>query len=471
MGSSFDGKFSLYFMNIDGGRELIATGDQSMVQVVPCKAAKERPPRVVESANYKDSMGEFTMQNVYQGAGLKDKAGTQITSGAKTLRVIQLHYRIQGTDGVAMTSGSAPSGMFAPAIFCPVSQYGGSWEAKSVLGEAPIFPDGSAAFKVPARVPVYFQVIDSNGYCMAGMRSWSTLMPGEKFACVGCHEDKITSPPPTGSGQAGTAKPLTTPLGIENKPFDFTTMVQPIFTEKCVSCHKSGHSSGYDLSSTTAKNAGRSVPQSYSSLMKGIGSKPSNTALNICYMFQQPPQQPAYSYGSSQSGIMTKALNGTNTSMNKLLTQKEKNIIACWIDLAAPSVGEYGTGANAGTVTKQLGVLQKLKDIETKNIKELIASVDVKGDGRIVKAVQPSAEQFRIGYMPTKSALVFTPLSKGKLTVTDVRGRIIYTTKLLKGLANGSVTISMPKPLGMGIYFAKFEGIKGIQQAKISIMK
>jgi hypothetical protein len=466
MGSSFDGKFNLYFMNIDGGRELLATGDQSMVQVVPCKATV-KPPQVVVNANYKDSMAEFTMQNVYQGDGMKDKDGKQITSGAKTLRVIALHYRIQGTDGVAMTSGSAPSGMFAPAIFCPVAQYGGSWEAKEVLGEAPIFPDGSAAFKVPARVPVFFQVIDSNGYAMAAMRSWSTLMPGEKFACVGCHENKITSPPPTGSGQAGTAKPLTKPLGVENKPFDYTTMVQPIFEKNCVSCHKSGHSSGFDLSSGTAKNAGRNVPTSYTSLMKGIGAKSSNGALNICYMFEQPPQMPPYSFGSSQSAIMTKALNGTNTSMNKL-SQNDKNIIACWIDLVCPSVGEYGTGASS--IDKQLAILKKLKDIEKKNIADMLAT-DVKYNGKVVKAVLPAVEQFKVGYMPTKSSIVFKALSKGRLLVMDVRGKVIYSTKLLNGLTNGNVSVSLPAPLGMGVYFARFEGVKGIQQSKISIIK
>ena len=29
------------------------------------------------------------------------------------------------------------------------------------------------------------------------MRSWSTLQPGESQACVGCHESKNESPPPT----------------------------------------------------------------------------------------------------------------------------------------------------------------------------------------------------------------------------------------------------------------------------------
>jgi hypothetical protein len=464
MGSSFDGKFRLYFMNIDAKRELLAWADQSVSQPVLMKAREELPPKIVVQANYSDSMGEFTMQNVYYGEGMKG-----IASGAKSLRVIALHYRTFGTDGVCSAMGNAPSGAFAAAIFCPVSQYGCSWEAKEVLGEAPIFPDGSAAFKVPARVPVYFQVIDSNGYAMASMRSWSTLMPGEKFACVGCHEDKITSPPPAGAGQAGTAKQLTRPLGIENKPFDYTTMVQPIFEKNCVSCHISGHSSGFDLSGTKAKSSGRSVPTSYCSLLKGIGVKSSNNAVNICYIFQQPQQQPPYSFGSSQSGIMTTALNGTNTSMNKLLSQTEKNIISCWIDLACPAVGEYGTGVSSPTIDRQFGILQKLKDIDRQNTKAMVAATAVDHDGKGENAGLPVTQQLSIGYMPTKNTLVFKPHSKGKLLLVDVRGRVIYRSKIVNGIADGNLTVSLPTPLGRGIYFAGFEGVNGISRVKISV--
>jgi hypothetical protein len=465
MGSSFDGKFRLYFMDVDGKRELLAWADQSVSQAVSMKPREKTPPRVAVQANYSDSMGEFTMQNVYIGEGMKG-----ITSGAKSLRVVALHYRLYGTDGVCVTMGSAPSGMFAPAIFCPVSQYGGSWDAKEVLGEAPIFPDGSAAFKVPARTPVYFQVIDSNGYAMASMRSWSTLMPGEKFACVGCHENKITSPPATGMGQAGTAKPLTGPLGIENKPFDYTTMIQPIFEKSCVSCHTSVHSSGFDLTGAKAKNAGRNVPASYCSLMKGIGPKSSNNAVNICYIFQQPGQQPPYSFGSSQSGIMKKALNGTSADMNKLLTQTEKNIIACWIDLACPAVGDYGAGVSGSTVDRQLQIQQKLKDIDRQNINAFTAATASMRDGGSGKAVLPGAERLSMEYMPAKRTIVLRKCSPGTITVTDLRGRAVFRMRLSQGQTAGEKAILLPAALSRGIYIATLEGTEGIQRATISVI-
>ena len=38
----------------------------------------------------------------------------------------------------------------------------------------------AALFEVPARTPVYFQAVDSRGHVAQTMRSWSTLLPGEK---------------------------------------------------------------------------------------------------------------------------------------------------------------------------------------------------------------------------------------------------------------------------------------------------
>ena len=42
--------------------------------------------------------------------------------------------------------------------------------------------------------------LDERGCALQTMRSWSTLQPGEYFACVGCHEHKNTAPPTEGHG-------------------------------------------------------------------------------------------------------------------------------------------------------------------------------------------------------------------------------------------------------------------------------
>ena len=77
---------------------------------------------------------------------------------------------------------------------------------KRILGEAKIYEDGSACFRVPAKTPVYFQIVNQDGHVIQTMRSWSTLQPGETFSCVGCHEDK-NSIAARGSFSRSTARP------------------------------------------------------------------------------------------------------------------------------------------------------------------------------------------------------------------------------------------------------------------------
>jgi hypothetical protein len=109
-----------------------------------------------------------------------------------------------------------------------------AWDVKVVLGESPVPEDGSAAFAEP-RTPVYFQVIDAEGHVVQTMRSWSTLMPGEVFSCIGCHENKeeaVAARPATMALQAGI-QPLEPFYDITGRGFSFPQAIQPILDAKC----------------------------------------------------------------------------------------------------------------------------------------------------------------------------------------------------------------------------------------------
>jgi hypothetical protein len=479
--SNDTGMFRIYLKNIDGNsRELLAWANQSLhnpVVVAPWKDIwGSEPYKVPEQANYNDSMGTVTMSNVYYGAGMKgiDKS----TGVAKKLRVVALKYRVTGAceNGWAgMLSGSKPSDViFSAPMICPIALYGGSWDVKEVLGEAKIYEDGSASFKVPAKTPVYFQVLDSNGCQIADMRSWATLMPGELFSCYGCHEGKSVSPPATASPLAVKPQMLDTPLGVENQGFDYPKFVQPILTKNCVSCHKANHASGFDLTGDLVMSsaAKKSFAKSYISLMAGISSSRHNKAINIATIFSQPPQMSPYSYGSTQSG-MIKAVNGSVAAMKDVkLTDKDKRILACWIDLEAPHSGSYDSYMSVSDSQKYVGLeetAQKWHDIEAQNVKDLAqlqASAARPGQG--VKAVA-SAERFRIGYLPTKCALVLRNLTKGNLILADLRGRVVSRFNLSGLPTNGNVTVSLPASLSTGLYIARFKGVNGTAQTIISI--
>jgi hypothetical protein len=315
------------------------------------------------------------------------------------------------------------------------------------------------------------------------MRSWSTLMPGETFSCFGCHENKFESPTPGAIALAGTPKPLDKPLGIEGKPFDYGKMIQPILEKNCVSCHKANHTSGFDLTGGLVSNSGakKSFTQSYVSLTKGlkgsnvsgVGVTASNKAVCITSIFSQPPQMPPYSYGSTKSGIIKALLAGTMPKGGTKLTAVEIKTIATWIDLECPHAGTYDSYMSTTDAQKYKSLettAQKWYDMELKNCKDY-AAVQAVG---VIPDVQGSikaltvAKHFSIGYLPTAHALVLENSCQGNLILVDPRGRVVSRFNL-SNHANGNASFSLPASLSTGLYIARFEGVNGIQQAKISI--
>ncbi len=404
-GSVSSAPYRIYLKHVDGkSRELLAWGGGSLhhpVVVAPWRAIwGTDAPRVVEHAKYSESTGTFTIQNVYVGQGLK---GIDQASGvAKTLRVVALKYRVSGAcdQGFAgMVMGAKPwNVVFSAPNINPPSLWGGSWDVKEVLGETKIYEDGSASFKVPARTPVYFQVLDANGFSIAGMRSWATLMPGETFSCIGCHESKNEAWSPVGVALAREPQPLDTPLGIENQGFDYPKFVQPILDEHCVSCHTADHASGFDLTGDLVYNprARKSFARSYTSLMQGIGRSRSNGAINIASIFSQPPQMPPYSYGSNRSR-MIKILTGDKDADHQdvKLTAQELRILACWIDLEVPHSGSYDSYMSyydAQRYRRLEARAQRWYDIEAQNVKELAAQQQQQQSMAVMPDVAPSAE-------------------------------------------------------------------------------
>ena len=71
-----------------------------------------------------------------------------------------------------------------------------SFVAKASLGTAPVEPDGSASFYAPAGKVLYFEALDQNLNEIQRMRSVVQLQPGEQRSCVGCHEDRRSTPRP-----------------------------------------------------------------------------------------------------------------------------------------------------------------------------------------------------------------------------------------------------------------------------------
>jgi len=112
--------------------------------------------------------------------------------------------------------------------------------ARAVLGTVPVEADGSAHFRLPPGIPVYFQALDERGMAVMSMRSVTYAHPGEKLVCQGCHEPRHDPPMSSLSPAiALTRKPseIEPPVDGAN-PFNFVRLVQPVLDRHCVGCHR-----------------------------------------------------------------------------------------------------------------------------------------------------------------------------------------------------------------------------------------
>lgn len=120
----------------------------------------------------------------------------------------------------------------------PVISCGATYAGKKVWGYVPVEPDGSACFKVPAGVPIYFMALDGEGRAVQRMRTFTHLMPGEVQGCIGCHADRSSVTQPARRRATATApRELRPPAWGQGVGFDYSTVIQPILDRHCVTCH------------------------------------------------------------------------------------------------------------------------------------------------------------------------------------------------------------------------------------------
>ncbi len=166
-------------------------------------------------ADAADQHGTMLLQDVYQG----DLSGLARGS-VHALRI------------VAMPPKTDPR-MNHPSLGVTQDDPG-----KFVLGTVPVEADGSAYFHLPAGVPVFFQALDHRGMALQTMRSATYVQAGKTFACIGCHEHRMTAPSP-GFPMAAARPASSIQPGPEGSwPLDYQVLVQPVLQRHCVRCHR-----------------------------------------------------------------------------------------------------------------------------------------------------------------------------------------------------------------------------------------
>lgn len=372
-------RFGLYWMNVDGERELLVADPTTSCNHATLVAPRERPFQKASTVDYEREDGVYYMQNIYEGEGMEGiKPGT-----VKQLRVVEIQYRV-ATVGRAAGGGKGGGAM----VGTPPGVGRTAWDLKKVWGVVDVHEDGSAFFRVPARKPLYFQALDENGYVVQTMRSWSTLQPGETQSCVGCHEHKNRVPVSQfGMSQAMKAgiQELRAEDDMGTRNFSYLKEVQPIWDKHCISCHdgvKHKMSLKGDLKQFDHESK-RFYNDSYINLTHTkpeldrvwtITANPFHPEVNWIDAMSEPTILKPYHAGSAKSNIIKRMKSGHGGVKP---SESEIRRVAMWIDLLVPFVGDYREANNWSKEDHAYydyydQKRESMREMERENIRQLV---------------------------------------------------------------------------------------------------
>jgi len=194
----------------------------------------DRSAELPEDGSVSGAWATVFMQDVYNGLEPHVKRG-EIKQIAVVQEIEKSTHSPQNNltpDGKRMRN-IAVFGFQFPLVSC-----GATYAPKKLWGFADVNENGSAAFKVPSEVPIYFMALDAEGRALQRMRSFTHLMPGEVQGCVGCHADRnsVVSRPISQLAMKGKPQELKPPAwGVDG--FSYAQVVQPAFDKYCTECH------------------------------------------------------------------------------------------------------------------------------------------------------------------------------------------------------------------------------------------
>ena len=275
--------------------------------------SRPREPVIPSRIDLQKTTGHLILSDVYIGRNMKGVKRGDI----KKILVLEdlpkpVSYR---NDGIADDLATA-----------------GTLTLRRVLGTAPVEPDGSASFEVPALRGIYFVALDEKGLAVKRMQSFTMVMPGETQSCVGCHEERTTGVTSIGDNTLmALNRPPSKLEPVSGVPevIDYPRDVQPIWDRHCVSCHSAEEPSGRviltgDKSEFYSQSYLALVPCKRVSILRNKGKIDGNN--------------PPWGFGSSASLLMKLIDDG---HYDVKLTEEERNMVRLWIDSSAVFVGTY----------------------------------------------------------------------------------------------------------------------------------
>jgi Hydrazine synthase alpha subunit middle domain/WD40-like Beta Propeller Repeat len=209
------------------------------------------------------------------------------------------------------------------------------FEMRSLIGMAPVYPDGSFRIKVPANTPISFATLDSTGRGFVVKRTHLFVRPGEEFnKCFGCHENREAGGPvPTNPNPMAAMYPahdLNIPVA-NFQIINYESTIGPIVAAKCVTCHQTigvtPPAGGLDLTAvpdTTMR--GMIFPRAYINLSGE--SKMTSQMVDPPFPRRSPLIDYVLGVGS-QAGV------GAHVAGASTLTPEEQREFKLWVMLGA----------------------------------------------------------------------------------------------------------------------------------------
>ena len=304
----------IHVMDGQGNEELIyrlPEGDRHMQchEPRPLRARpRERiiPPRTEVA----DSTAELVLADIYQGRRMQSVERGSI----KKLLVLK-----QLPKPVNFSGGMEPLTI------------GGSFTLAEVVGEVPVYPDGSANMELPALQSLFFVALDEQERPVKRMHSFLVLQPGERTSCVGCHEQRSETPRPIDLDLQALRHRPSRPRPIAGTPavFDFPRDIQPILDKHCVECHQPERRDGkVDL---TGDRTTRYSMAYWTMQTRGLISDGRNR--------DRSDYEP-YKIGSAASRLM-EFLDGSHYDAK--LSNHEVTMVRLWIETSACYPGTYAS--------------------------------------------------------------------------------------------------------------------------------
>lgn len=204
----------LYLLDAFGNLELLYR-DPAISSMYPVPIQPRTPPPQHSTLAEAERQTTVLLQDIYAGLNGVPRGSVQ------AVRVIGVVPKVQ------------------PHMNQPVLGVSAEDPGKFVLGTAPVAEDGSAYFKIPSGIPVFFQALDRSGVAVQTMRTLTYASPGQTLSCIGCHEHRDSAPSQAPLLAAATGAPARLkPAPSGSWPLRFDQLVQPVLDRHCVACHQ-----------------------------------------------------------------------------------------------------------------------------------------------------------------------------------------------------------------------------------------